>query len=118
MQSTELHDLFKKYSNFHGVANRREYWYTVLVTAAAGFLGSLCFLSMGGLFGQFSMTLALLAMVVWGVLMAWMALATTARRCRDAGFNPWLCLTIFIPYLGWLAVVIFGVVETKAEVPV
>jgi uncharacterized membrane protein YhaH (DUF805 family) len=68
-----------------------------------------------GLGGVAGIVLGVLIMMVFGVITIWLDLATAVRRCRDAGINPWFVLTILIPYLGWIAVIVFGCIASESK---
>ena len=38
----------------------------------------------------------------------WVQLATVARRCRDAGITAWWCLATFVPWVSYVALIVFG----------
>lgn len=104
-----------KYADFHGLASRSEYWAVIILTyitfsITAG-LASLFFLSMDmtGVFLGLS-SLSFLIVIHLGII-----LATTARRCRDAGINPWWTAVLFVPGLGLIATLVFGIIGTKIE---
>ena len=104
---------YKKYFNFDGTATRSEYWgvalisyvallIVVLIGVAFTFLGSL-----GSILG--------LLIILFGLVMSgWVALATTIRRCHDAGINAWFTLTIFIPWFGVIPWIVFGCLKTDS----
>jgi len=46
------------------------------------------------------------AMVLF-VVLSIALIAAFAGRLRDAGFSPWLSLIIFVPFLGWLVILVF-----------
>jgi uncharacterized membrane protein YhaH (DUF805 family) len=86
---------YKKYFVFDGKASRSEYWGIsiicyVLVLPALFFAG-----------------------ILGGLIIIWTLLSTTARRCRDAGINPWFSATILIPWIAVIAVIVFGCLKTE-----
>ena len=103
-----------KYLKFNGTASRSEYWAVMLISIVVMFvtailaLGFMATGSVGAIFGA----IALFAVFV---LVGIAGFATTARRCRDADINPWFTLTLFIPYVGWIATIVFGVLDTKVK---
>lgn len=101
----------EKYFYFTGFATRSEYWAVQLLSLPIMLLLALLaagFAAMG--------TSGLIASGVFLVLMvigiSWLVLATTARRCRDAGINPWFTLALFIPYFSIVPWVVFGVLAS------
>jgi uncharacterized membrane protein YhaH (DUF805 family) len=88
---------YKKYFVFEGKATRSEYWGVSLI----------CYvLALPALF---------FAGILGGMIIIWTLLCTTARRCRDAGINPWFSATILIPWIAIIAVVVFGCLKTEKE---
>jgi len=105
-------ETFKKYSVFSGTATRSEYWGVIFVTwaisMAVGLL-ALLFMSIGTV-GLIVGLIVLLALIVFNI---WLNLATIIRRCRDADINPWFVLTLLIPYVGFVAMIVFGCLSSK-----
>lgn len=103
-----------KYLNFSGNASRSEYWAVQLISFAIFFV--LMMIAVGiaaiGTAGIFASSAFIIISVI---LMSWLVLATTARRCRDSGINPWFTLAVFVPYLGIVPWIVFGCLETKKE---
>lgn len=89
---------FKKYATFEGRASRSEYWWFVLFT----FLGS----ATAGIIGQ-----ALSGLFSLAVLLP--SLAVGARRLHDTDRSGWFLLLWFIPFIGWIVLVIFAVQDSK-----
>jgi uncharacterized membrane protein YhaH (DUF805 family) len=88
---------YKKYFAFDGKASRSEYWGVSLI----------CYvLALPALF---------FAGILGGLAIVWTLLSTTARRCRDAGINPWFSATILIPWIAVIAVIVFGCLKTENE---
>ena len=88
---------YKKYFVLDGKASRSEYWGIslicyVLVLPALFFAG-----------------------ILGGLIIIWTLLSTTARRCRDAGINPWFSATILIPWIAIVAVIVFGCLKTEKK---
>lgn len=103
-----------KYLKFDGLATRSEYWGVILVSWVLAFVAGLLMVgfmaagSVGAVVGVF-MALAVVVVTTWA------GLATTARRCRDAGINPWFTLTLFIPYVNFVTMIVFGVLDSKPQ---
>ena len=95
-----MKNLIEKYSpyfSFEGKANRSEYWGISIISYV---------LALPALF---------FAGILGGLLIIWTLLSTTARRCRDAGINPWFSATILFPWLAIVAVIVFGCLKTEKE---
>lgn len=88
---------YKKYFVLDGKASRSEYWGISII----------CYvLALPALF---------FAGILGGSIIIWTLLSTTARRCRDAGINPWFSATILIPWIAVVAVIVFGCLKTEKK---
>jgi uncharacterized membrane protein YhaH (DUF805 family) len=103
----------EKYFKFEGSATRSEYWAVTLIGGFCAFI--LAFFSAIIAFGE----LGALATIIGGIFLAatiigafWLSIATTMRRCRNAGLNTWWTLAIIIPYVGWIVTIVLGCLKT------
>ena len=95
----------QQYFSFNGTAKRQEYWAVLIISIITTIVGLA--LVEGG-----SAVSALVALVLLiGTL--WVLLATTVRRLRDAGLNVWWILLIFVPYISFVAHIVFGAIGSK-----
>ena len=103
----------EQYFKFDGSATRSEYWAVVLIGGVVGFtfglLGALLLAAEIGAVASVAGGL-ILAITLIGVL--WLSIATTMRRCRNAGINTWWTLAICIPYIGWIVSIVLGCLKT------
>ena len=101
---TAINTCLKKYAQFQGRASRREFWYFVLFAflmhCAAGVLDNA--------FG-FGVTRPLNALVFVGLFLP--QLAVGARRLHDTDRSGWWQLLMFIPVIGWVALVILWALQ-------
>lgn len=113
---------FRRYAEFTGRSQRIEYWmfflfyYGVLIALGALMLAGLPWSEMesgnaaipplGPLFWA-SLVLMMLFMLVSMVP----SIAVTVRRFHDQNLSGWLYLINFIPYVGWLVIVVFMCIE-------
>jgi len=95
----------KKYFNFNGVAKRQEYWAVHIIAVLTMTIGFIILSSIAG----FSSLVAL----AFFIATLWAILATTARRLRDAGLSTWWILALFVPYVAFVAQIVFGCVGSK-----
>lgn len=105
----------EKYFSFYGLATRSEYWGTQIVSYLVFFavviLASL--ISIGsGPSGTIAIGVFIFLLIV---PLTWVVMATTARRCRDAGINPWFTAAIFIPYIAIIPWIVFGCLKTQVR---
>ena len=104
----------EKYFAFTGTASRSEYWgvniMSYLLLLPILIVGII--FTMGGLVGSVVGGL----LIIGGVIaLAWAVLATTARRCRDAGINPWFAGTILIPWFALIPFIVFGCLKPDSD---
>ena len=103
----------EKYFKFDGSATRSEYWGVTIVGGICSFI--LAFFGAIFAFGE----LGAIANVFGGIVLIatfigaiWLTVATTMRRCRNAGINTWWTLAICIPYIGWIVSIVLGCLKT------
>jgi len=101
-----------RYFSFKGLATRQEYWAVIFITFAVTFFGGILLQGMmfTGETGVYIGAIALIALVISGI---WLQFATAARRCRDAGISPWWVLLFFIPYVNFVATIVYGCLQSK-----
>jgi len=89
---------FSKYADFTGRASTAEYWWFVLFLFLAS--GILSYIS-PTLSGIFSLATLL------------PSLGAACRRLHDSDRSGWLQLLVFIPILGWIALIYFLIQDPK-----
>jgi len=91
---------FSKYADFNGRALRSEYWwfalFIVLVSMGLGIISEI----VSGLFS--------LAVLI-------PSLAAAARRLHDTNRSGWWQLIAFIPFIGWIIIIIFLAQEGNSD---
>ncbi len=97
-------EVLKKYAVFDGRAHRTEFWLFFLFSFIISlFLGVIVGL-VGGLW--FVTTLYALAVLIPG-------LAVSVRRLHDTNRSGWWILTGLVPILGWIALLIFYIEDSR-----
>ena len=98
-----------QYFKFEGSATRSEYWAVTLIGGVCAFVlaffGTIILGASSGTFGAVIGGLMLAATFIGAI---WLTVATTMRRCRNAGINTWWTLAICIPYVGWIVSIVLG----------
>ena len=94
----------KQLFDFTRVANRGEFWTVQLITAVLQIMLLSMMANAPG--AVWLIVIAILAMVI-------VQLATLVARIRDTGNNVLWILACFIPYIGLIAWIVFGCLETK-----
>ena len=91
---------FSKYADFNGRAVRSEYWwfalFIVLVSMGLGVISEI----VSGLFS--------LAVLIPSI-------AAAARRLHDTNRSGWWQLIAFIPFIGWIIIIIFLAQEGNSD---
>jgi uncharacterized membrane protein YhaH (DUF805 family) len=59
----------------------------------------------------------LLGLSMWTILFVWIGVNLTLRRLQDAGKKSWLTLLFFVPFINYLAMLIFAVLPTNQQAP-
>lgn len=96
----------KQYFNFNGTAKRQEYWAVYIVSILATMVG-FAILETGAVG-------ALLGLVLM-IATLWAMLATTVRRLRDIEISVWWVLLTLVPYIGFVANIVFGCIGSKTK---
>jgi uncharacterized membrane protein YhaH (DUF805 family) len=60
-------------------------------------------------------TAALLGLSLWTILFIWIGVNLTLRRLQDAGKKSWLALLFFMPFINYLAMLIFAALPTAPQ---
>ena len=96
----------KQLFDFTRAVNRGEFWTVQIVAVLLQFM-LLSFIQPGvGPGGAVVIVIAMLALLI-------IALANLVCRIRDTGNNVLWVLACFIPYIGLIAWIVFGCLETK-----
>lgn len=106
---------YKKYLEFSGKATRSEYWAIYLLTWLMVFVATFLFFLLS-LSGPLGILVGAAFMLMTGFVLAWLMVATAARRCRDAGINPWFVLSFIIPYVNFVVFIVFGCLKTDNSI--
>ena len=101
----------KSLFSFQGTISRSRFWLQLLALFVAIFLLAILseLLEPAGTIGAICV---LVLFVVFGV---WWQFALYAKRLRDAGLSPWLCLLLFVPLANFVVLLIAGVKPTAVE---
>ena len=105
-----LEALTKKYVTFEGRARRSEYWYFVLFY----FLAIVALAIVDGIAGTFSEEAGMglfSGLFVLATILP--SLAVTVRRLHDTDRSGWWVLLELVPFIGWLVVLVFTVLDSQ-----
>jgi uncharacterized membrane protein YhaH (DUF805 family)/cold shock CspA family protein len=122
VEATGLWSYFRRgvttnYVNFSGRARRKEFWgfclfWMIGLVVAVG-IGLSVDLSRGeGGADEPIVMLGLIGLFVLLTVLPWIALIV--RRLHDLGLTGWLAILCFLPYVGWLATLVFALIPTQA----
>ena len=102
--------LTKKYACFSGRARRQEYWMFVLFGCLSGFILGWVGASLAGATKipafAFLGTIYNLAVLIPGF-------AVLFRRLHDTGRSGWWWLLAFIPFIGWIVLIVFCCLDSQ-----
>jgi len=114
----------RRYADFSGRSQRQEYWMFYLFTTLL-FVAAIILLAMfGGLPDSrgkpgvdeppiaFSVGLLLIILLYLGLFTP--TLAVKVRRFHDQDLSGWFVLLGFIPYFGWLVILVFMCIDGTA----
>lgn len=99
----EYVDMFKRWSDFEGKSNVREFWMAVLINLVVTILLSIV--------GAIISTTILGSL--YGLVVIIPAIALSIRRMHDVGRSGWYLLWWFLPIIGWILVIIALVQPSK-----
>ena len=95
----------KEYFNFNGVAKRQEFWAVHIV--------SILVLIIATMMVEGAEILGALVALIALVATLWAIIAVTVKRLRDVGLNTWWILVVLVPYVGTVATIVFGCLNSK-----
>ena len=115
---------WKGYVDFEGRSTRSDYWFVYLVNVLITFAYFLLQAVFGGLVAvtesSFLAVISLILLLIffaYGIAAFLPSIAQTVRRLRDAGYNwPYIFVT-FIPFVGWIILIVLLCKPTKVEYP-
>ena len=115
---------WKGYVDFEGRSTRSDYWFAYLVNALITWGLYIVVAVFGGIAGATDSTVLAIFSLILGFIMFIYAvaaflpgLAVTVRRLRDAGYNWPYIFVAFIPFVGWIILIVLLCKPTKVEYP-
>ena len=90
------------YANFSGRARRKEYWMFTLCCLPITIILNL----LTSFMGESANTLVLIVATVVGLALFLPSLAVAVRRLHDTNKSGWFYLVAFIPFIGWILLLI------------
>ncbi|OMB86406.1 DUF805 domain-containing protein [Mycolicibacterium conceptionense] len=101
----------RSYARFSGRASRSEYWWVVMAFAAVAILSAALAAAVGD-DSALGPTFRVIA-VVFVLACVVPSSALLARRLQDADRSRWLALLIMVPYIGFVFLIVVGVLPSK-----
>ena len=115
---------WKGYVDFEGRSTRSDYWFVYLVNVLITFAYYLLdavferMVSATGSMDVFTISVILLLIFfAYGIAACLPGIALTVRRLRDAGYNWPYIFVAFIPFVGWIILIVLLCKPTKVEYP-
>jgi uncharacterized membrane protein YhaH (DUF805 family) len=106
--------LLNKYATFSGRARRSEYWWWYLFVSLVFLVASILDGAIGLTYSDLTVGggwLATIAAIVFLVP----NLAVSVRRLHDTGRSGWWLLIALVPFIGWLVLLYFFVLDSEND---
>ena len=97
-----------KYFSFKGSATRSEDWAVWIISMISSLVVAGISLAILSSIDPAVQLIGVILLIAGCIAGAWLAYATSARRCRDAGLNPWWTLATLVPYVGFVVWIVIG----------
>ena len=108
-----------RYFKFTGRARRREYWgyvlFSWLVTVMAFVVDIAIMASLSGMASGSDAFFFPIFTTLWVLYNIIPGISVTVRRLHDQDLSGWMYLLNFIPYIGWLIVLVFMFIDSRAD---
>lgn len=101
----------QKYFMFDGCDTRQEYWGTMILSVVVALALAFGYGVIAALLGTYDNNDIVVTTAI-GLLNLWVWIATTVRRLRDADINTWFTLLICVPYVSFIAIIVYGCLPT------
>ena len=102
--------LTKKYACFSGRARRQEYWLFALFNIIAGIIIGVI---AGVLVSVTKVTAFAFLGTIYNLAVLIPGLAVLFRRLHDIGKSGWWWLLAFIPFIGWIVLLVFCCLDSQ-----
>jgi uncharacterized membrane protein YhaH (DUF805 family) len=90
---------FAGYFSFHGFARRLQFWTVFFAATGALMLANAIMVAIG---------VVNIGVFIASLPIAWLWVATAARRARDAGISPWWAALMLIPLVSLIMMIVLG----------
>ena len=104
--------IFDNYANFTGRARRSEYWYYLLTN----FIVVMLLVVISGFLSFLHYSLGIVGMILYFLYLALTivpSLAVIVRRLHDVGKSGWYYFVAFIPFIGFIWLLVFLVTDSE-----
>jgi uncharacterized membrane protein YhaH (DUF805 family) len=95
------------YVNGAGRARRKEYGWFFVFAFVVGFVAALLDMTVGGVNPYTGQANSFLFVLIAGLALIAPTVAAASRRAHDFGQTGWLAALVCIPYIGWVAALVF-----------
>lgn len=103
-------EALRKYAEFSGRSRRKEFWFFILFNTIFVFVLTLIDLALG----TYSEVMGIgLLGALYSLAVLIPALAVIVRRIHDTGNSGWWVLATFIPLIGLVVLIVFGVMDSE-----
>lgn len=114
----------RRYADFSGRATRQEYWMFTLFCGLLYAAAVIVLIAVAGISAQdakpgvdempIGVAIGILLVILLYLALFVPTLAVKARRFHDQDLSGWFVLLGFIPYVGWLVILIFMCIDGTA----
>lgn len=114
-----IRSLTKNYFKFSGRARRQEYWgytlFNVLTYIVAFILDIIVSAAFLGTDSSGEPNFFLAFTGLWFFYQIIPSISVTVRRLHDRDLSGWLYLINYVPYIGWIVLLVFMLMDSRAE---
>ena len=105
----ELLKPWRRIGDFHGRATRKEYWSAVIQLTLIFVVMMVLFVIAAEAAPSPAVIVVMVALLlIFFVVGAVVSTGVAIRRSHDFDVTGWLVLTLYIPYAGWIAMIVVG----------
>ena len=109
-----IRSITKNYFKFTGRARRQEYWGYTLFNVLTYFVVFILDILISAIAFDGNDFVPMLTFI-WFLYQIIPSIAVTVRRLHDQDLSGWLYLITWVPYIGWLVIFVFMLIDSRPE---
>jgi uncharacterized membrane protein YhaH (DUF805 family) len=102
------------YADGKGRARRREFGWFFVFAFVTGFVAAIVDILVGGINPYTGQANSFIVVLAAGLALITPTVAVAARRAHDFGQSGWLAALVVVPYIGWIAALVFIFIPGQA----